>query len=135
METHVRIVAVTRIVLGGLGALAGVACLFLFGSIAGLVSAVGVREDPDAWIAVWILAFVAGIAFVVLLVLSLPSIIAGIGLLYFRGWARVLTLVISAIDLLNVPFGTAIGAYSLWVLLSPETEALFRRGRYVQRVA
>ncbi len=135
MDSHVRIVAVTRIVLGGLGALAGVACLFLFGSIAGLVSAVGVREDPDAWIAVWILAFVAGIAFVVLLVLSLPSIIAGIGLLYFRGWARVLTLVISAIDLLNVPFGTAIGAYSLWVLLSPETEALFRRGRYVQRVA
>ena len=135
MDTHVRIVAIARIVLGGLGVLAAIVCLLLFGSIAGLVRALGVREDPDAWIAVWILSAVAIILFLVIAVLSVPSIIAGVGLLYYQPWARVLTIVISAIDLLNVPFGTAVGVYSLWVLLNAETEALFKRGRYVQQVA
>ena len=135
MDTHVRIVAVTRIILGGLGALAGIFCLFLFGSIAGLVGALGTQEDPDAWIAVWILAVLAGVAFTILLLLSVPSIVAGIGLLYYRPWARILTLVISVIDLLNVPFGTAVGAYSLWVLLSAETEGLFNRRRYTHQPA
>ena len=29
------------------------------------------------------------------------------------------------LDLLNIPIGTAIGAYSLWVLLNDETSKLF----------
>jgi hypothetical protein len=37
-----------------------------------------------------------------------------------------LTIVLSAIELLHVPFGTALGIYGLWVLLSPPTEELFR---------
>jgi len=44
-----------------------------------------------------------------------------------RPWARVLTIVISAFDLLHVPFGTALGVYGLWVLLSSQGEALFRK--------
>ena len=62
----------------------------------------------------------------VVLILSLPGLIAGIGLLKFRPWARILGIVISALDLMSVPIGTAIGIYGLWVLLSNETEALFR---------
>ena len=58
-------------------------------------------------------------------VLSLPGIIAGIGLLKLQPWARILAIVISALDLLNVPIGTALGVYGLWVLLQAETERLF----------
>jgi hypothetical protein len=61
------------------------------------------------------------------MLLSLPGLIAGIGLVKFRPWARILGIVISALDLLSVPFGTALGVYGLWVLLSTETEALFRQ--------
>jgi hypothetical protein len=39
-----------------------------------------------------------------------------------------LTIILSALHLFNVPFGTALGVYGFWVLLSPETEALFRGG-------
>jgi len=30
-----------------------------------------------------------------------------------------------AINLINIPFGTIMGAYGLWVLLSSETERMF----------
>jgi hypothetical protein len=46
-------------------------------------------------------------------------------LLRKQSWARILVLFVSAIDLFNVPIGTALGAYSIWVLLQPETVSLF----------
>ena len=57
---------------------------------------------------------------------SLPGLIAGIGLLNFRSWARILAIVISVLDLIHVPFGTALGVYGLWVPLSQGSERLFR---------
>lgn len=41
----------------------------------------------------------------------------GWGLLQRESWARPLTLVLAFLALLNAPFGTALGIYSLWVLL------------------
>jgi hypothetical protein len=34
-------------------------------------------------------------------------------------------MVLGVLQLFNIPVGTAIGAYSLWVLLQDETEQLF----------
>jgi hypothetical protein len=39
-------------------------------------------------------------------------------------------IVISALDLLSVPLGTALGIYGIWALTRPETEALFAQRRY-----
>jgi hypothetical protein len=60
-----------------------------------------------------------------LLALSLPGIVAGIGLLKFRPWARILTIVISVLNLLNIPWGTILGIYGLWVMFSEEGARLF----------
>lgn len=133
MDTHVRVVAVLHIVLGGLGVIIALGILLLFGGIAGIVGTFAVPEDPDALLAIPILSLIGGVIFFVVLILSLPSIIAGIGLLKYKPWARILTIVLCAIDLINVPIGTAIGVYGLWVLLSSETEPLFRGNR--QQVA
>jgi hypothetical protein len=48
--------------------------------------------------------------------------IAGWGLLQHQPWARMLTLVLAFISLFNVPFGTALGVYALWVLLPSSSE-------------
>jgi len=56
---------------------------------------------------------------------GIAGILAGIGLLQRAGWARTLTLIIGVISLLSFPFGTALGIYSLWVLMSPGAEAEF----------
>lgn len=125
METHVKVLGVLHIVLGGLGVLAGLGLLALFGGIAGVVDATA--SSQDAQVAIPILNIIAWALFGFLFIISIPGIIAGMGLLQFQNWARILTIVLSALDLLNVPIGTALGVYGLWVLLSPGTERLFVR--------
>jgi hypothetical protein len=48
--------------------------------------------------------------------------VAGWGLLRRESWARTLALVLSFIALFSVPFGTAVGVYTLWVLLAGDSE-------------
>jgi hypothetical protein len=61
-----------------------------------------------------------------LIVISLPGILAGAGLLKLRPWGRIAAIIVGVLHILSFPFGTALGVYTLWVLLNPETEALFR---------
>jgi hypothetical protein len=125
MRDHVRILAYLHIFFGALGLLAALTVLFIFGGIAGIVGMAN-PQDADAWhVAIPILGIIGTVIFALVLLLSLPGIIAGAGLLKFRPWARVLTIVISALDLPMVPFGTALGIYGLWVLLQQQTERLF----------
>jgi hypothetical protein len=48
--------------------------------------------------------------------------LAGWGLLHREAWARVVTLVLGFIALIHIPFGTALGVYTLWVLLPAESQ-------------
>lgn len=129
MADHVRILAVLHIVFGSLFLIAALIILVIFGGITGVVG--WAAHEPDAYIAVPILTLIGGALFALLLVLSLPGIIAGVGLLKFAPWARILTIVLSALNLLNVPVGTALGLYGLWVLLHQDTERLFAARRTV----
>ena len=53
--------------------------------------------------------------------------IEGFGLKRREQWSRPLGLALGGVNLILLPFGTALGAYALWVLLSRETRALFAR--------
>jgi hypothetical protein len=44
------------------------------------------------------------------------SVLAGIGLLTRRPWARKLALVLGVLALFRFPLGTALGVYTLWAL-------------------
>ncbi len=124
MEQHVKVLGVLYVVLGTMGVIAALICLMIFGGAAGIVGIVA-QEEPNARIAVPILgAFAVGL-FLFLFVLSVPGIIAGVGLLRLRPWARIVTVILSALNLMNIPIGTLVGAYGLWVMLSADTEKLF----------
>lgn len=43
----------------------------------------------------------------------------------WREWARALAIVLAIVNLVVVPFGTALGAYSLWALLHRGSRPLF----------
>jgi hypothetical protein len=121
METHVKVLAWLYIIFGILGTLFGLGLMTLL-SVIGVANA---ASDPDAWMALPILGFTGAALGAFMLLLSLPGIIAGIGLLKYRPWARILTIVLSALNLMNLPFGTAVGVYGLWVMLSDEGARLF----------
>ena len=125
MTEHVRILGILHVVYGILGVLAGILVLVIFGGLAGLVSVAD--RSGDSLIAVPILGGIGAFVFLLLMALSLPGIIAGFGLLQLRPWARMLTIVLSALELMSVPLGTVLGIYGRWVLLSPGGEQLFRR--------
>ena len=60
------------------------------------------------------------------LILAGIGIAAGCGLLARQPWARMLAVIFGAFSLIDIPFGTAIGVYTLWVLLPAESEQEYR---------
>jgi len=126
MAQHVKILAILHIVFSVLGLVAGLVALLLFGGLAGIVSSTA--GTPDSVIAIPILGSIGGLVFLIIAIFSLPGLIGGIGLLQYKPWARILMLIVSALDLMGFPFHTALGIYGLWVLLNKETERLFSGG-------
>ena len=123
MVTHVKVLAVLFIALSAIGVLGALALMLLFGVAAG---SVGVSGDPDAALALPIIGAVGTGLVIFILALSLPGLITGWGLLKFKSWARIVGIVLCALNLINIPIGTIFGAYGLWVLLNAETEQMFK---------
>ena len=119
MNDHVKIIGILWIVFGALSLLAAG---FLFMLLVG-VSFIPDMDTP----APGILRFVGFFLGSFLALLGLPKIIGGYGLLKGLEWGRILTLVVSFLSLLNVPFGTALGIYSIVILMNKETAAQFQK--------
>lgn len=124
MEPHVKVLGALYVAFGILGLLGAVVLGALVGGAAGIVGLVA-QSEPEAAIAVPVLGTIAAFLFVLLSLLSLPGLAVGIGLIKKKRWARVGGLVLSVFNLLNFPFGTALGGYGLWVLLDRRTEPVF----------
>ena len=122
MIGHIKILGWIHVIFGVLGIAAGLVVFTILGGIAGLV---GISGDSDGRVAAPILVLIGGFVLMILIVLSVPGLIGGVGLLYFKPWARILMIVLSALHILNIPIGTILGVYGLWALVNPETEALF----------
>ena len=116
METHVKVAGWLWIILGALG-LMGAFCAVVTIAGGGLISG-----DQDAILATSVVATLGG-GFLVLS--GALNLVAGMGLLKFKSWARIMALILAILNLLAFPIGTALGVYTLWVLLSKETEELF----------
>jgi len=116
MEKHINVVAALQI---GLSVFNLLIALLIF-TVLKLV--VGFVDEPNAGT---ILSIVADVLAIVFIVISVPGILAGMGLYRRKEWARILTLILSVIEIFSFPFGTAIGIYSIWALIQPETIAAF----------
>ena len=122
MQKHITILGALYLGFSLLGVLLA---LLLFIGVAGGGALSG---DPQAAL---ITTGVGGIIAVFFIVFSLPGIIGGYGLLTRKPWARILGIILGAISLLSVPFGTILGIYALWALTRPEAQhILSERGRF-----
>ncbi len=63
----------------------------------------------------------------VMLLGAAACFVAAWGLLERLPWARLFTIIVAAISLVEVPLGTVLGIYSLWVLLPESSETEYRR--------
>jgi len=125
VQQHVKVLAILHIVVSALGLLAALVILAVFGGLAGIAR---ISDHSDnGLIAGGVLGLIGAIIVIVVMIISLPGLIAGIGLLSFQPWARILTIILSALELPGFPLHTALGIYGLWVLLSNEGTALFQR--------
>lgn len=130
MRTHLTVVAVLHLVLNALCVLGGL--LFIGAWLVGatlLGGAAGAEHGAaQGGLAAALLSLPGVLIGCGLLAPGLPGFLGGIGLLRGRSWARWVLVVVSVLQLPNVPLGTALGVYSLWVLLNPETDRLLRQG-------
>lgn len=123
MEKHINIVAALQI---GLSIFNLLVALLIF-TVLKLVT--GFIDDASA---AGILSIVADVLAIVFIIISVPGILAGMGLYKRKEWSRILTMILSVIEIFSFPFGTAIGIYSLWVLVQPETTAAFGKAEEIK---
>ena len=122
MTTHVKVLGALYLALSALSLLCALFLALAVGTASAIVGSAA--DSHDAAVALPIIG-IAGTALVVFLVIvSLPGLIAGVGLLKFRPWARVAGIIVAVLYLVHIPFGTIIGIYGLWVLCSKDTESV-----------
>ncbi len=127
MSRHVDLLGVLFIVWGLLTTLVGVSTLALgVGAIALITSAS--RGGEGGQFAAAVTAAVFMTLAIIAIVWGAAHVAAGVPLRSRRPWARLFALMLGSVDLILLPYGTALGVYALWVLLSENGKALFVKG-------
>lgn len=119
LSAHKRALSIIHIVIGAL-TLASVAfiAVFMDAIVPFFLEEVADSGDPQAaaFMELGITVLRTVFYFIILLV-TLPSIIGGIAVLYGKSWGMVLLMISGCISLLNIPVGTAKGVYTIWVFV------------------
>ena len=116
---HLRLLGILWLAESALRLIPGLILLILFGA-GGVLLQSWLPMGFAAWALVWmpLLVFIGAL----LSLTAIAGAVAGWGLLEHKPWARTLTLILGLFSLPHVPFGTALGIYTLWVLLPAESE-------------
>ena len=107
MRKHVRILGWLQIIMGVIDLLIGAAAF-------GLLSGIGLLSgDPTAF---GIMSVIGGFIGTLSLIMALPNLIVGVGLLRnWGGWVLVLAVILGFFNLAKVPWGTAVALYTFWI--------------------
>ena len=120
MKQHVSLVGALHVGFGILGLFGALAIYLTFDFVYGFI-----EEEP---IVEELFTFIGNSLALIILFISVLGIIGGIGLFSYKPWSRILVMIVSAINCLNIPVGTAKGVYSIWVMMQPETIEMFDEG-------
>ncbi|MEO8255852.1 MAG: hypothetical protein ABI868_00745 [Acidobacteriota bacterium] len=125
MASHVDLVGVLFVVWGLLTALVGLSTFALGVAAASLITSAS-RGGSGGQFA----AGLTAAAFITLAIIAMTwgaaHVSVGVSVRRRKAWARVLALMFGSVDLLLLPYGTALGVYALWVLLNEEGKTLFK---------
>ena len=107
MRKHVKVLGWLYIVLGVINLLIGLTAF-------GLLSGIGLLSgDVQAF---GVLTIIGGFTGVVMLIVAVPNLVCGLGLLRdWGGWVLVLAVILGLFNLTTFPVGTAIALYTFWI--------------------
>lgn len=120
LQRHLRTLGILWVVLGALFLLPSV---FLMG-IGGVARSVIPMESTVAREFGPFMIFMLGGT---LLILGVGGILVGWGLMKYQSWARIAAIILGVLALFHPPLGTALGIYTLWVLLSGDAGTEYDR--------
>jgi hypothetical protein len=119
LERHLRILAMLWVIVGALFLIPSV-ILVLLGGAAHFV----IHGEPVAEVLGPLVLYLIGGS---LLLVGAGGVCVGWGLMQRQPWARIAALVLGILALFHPPFGTALGIYTLWVLLANDASAQYER--------
>ena len=118
VQGHVRLLALFWLAFSAFNTVGAIVLYIVANTIFAQMRDFGAPEGPGTFLRP-LLSVIA----ILLLAKAALGFIAGWGLLQHEGWARILVLIVGFISLFtNIPFGTALGIYTMWVLLSSDSE-------------
>ena len=122
MERHVTVLGILSSVWGALAALVGLSLLLL------AAGALAILAGPDGEAVEFYAGLTAGTfaaSGIFVLLWGGAHLWAGLLLRRRQAAGRILALALAVVNLLVLPFGTALGIYAFWVLLTHDGRRLF----------
>jgi hypothetical protein len=124
MLSQVDFLGVLFIVWGLLTTLVGVSTLALGVGAVALIASAG-RGGGASQVAAGLTAAAFTTLAIIAILWGVAHVVVGVPLRRRTPWSRLAALVLGSVDLLLLPYGTALGIYALYVLLHEQGKALF----------
>lgn len=125
MAFHVDLAGVLFVVWGALITLIGLSTLAL--GVA--ATALAASPSSEGQFAAGVIAATFTTLAILAIVWGAAHIAVGLPLRRHRHWSRLAALMLGSVDLLLLPYGTALGCYALWTLLHHGGRRLFEPAR------
>ncbi len=123
VRDHVRMVGILWMAYSSLYVVAGVGVM-----VAAQIFFSGrfhIQGGPPPDVTVWLRPLVTCVGWLIL-ALAATGFFTGWGLLQREQWARTVALIVGFLALLRIPLGTALGIYTLWVLLPSQSDEEYK---------
>jgi len=119
VREHVRLVGILWMAYSALYVIGGVAVIVVAHTVFG--GTFHIHGGPPPEVTVWLRPLLTFVGWLIL-ALAATGFFTGWGLLQREAWARPVALVVGFLALLRIPLGTALGIYTLWVLLPARSD-------------
>ncbi len=121
VREHIRLLGILWLAFSAFNAVSAVILFVLANTLFLHIAEMGAPAAAAAWLRPFL-----GVIALIIAAKAALGFVTGWGLLQHEPWARMLTIVLAFLALFHIPFGTALGIYTLWVLLPAESDADYR---------
>jgi len=97
--------------------------VLLMGGVTGLLGFIGVVDDEEVLIGAVIYGILTVFVAVFTLVPPIGCLVSGVGLFLEKRWARIPAMLFGAVVLMNMPLGTMVGLYVIFVMIDKDVTA------------